>query len=213
MASLLARRLREELEKDLEQGTIVWNELGTVNRAVYARRLGVTKQALPLSVFAAFDDLGPKAVPTEEKLRLMLEEDLQNGGVVLSRPGYIHKRYYAQRAGCGNTQYYKELFEEFETKLGQGRTKDLLLDLLSHDLRGGVLKFSRGGKIDRTHYAKRLGVTKTALTPHIPIFHSFEEKLGGAKRYHDNDVRRMEEWLEAGLADGTLKRHPRVRTY
>ncbi|MBB3352683.1 hypothetical protein FHT70_002616 [Rhizobium sp. BK049] len=205
MASLLATRLLEELEKDRKQGKIIWNELGSVNRTAYARRLGVTKNALPLAVFAPFDDLGPRKVSTEEKLRSMLHEDFLNGRVVFSKSGFISKLHYAQRAGCSNTQYYKELFEEYEAKLGELKTKHLLLGLLSRDFADGTLKFSRGGKIDRTHYATQLGVTKSALTSYIPVFTSFEEKLGGAKRYRDDDLRRMEKWLEAHLADGTLR--------
>jgi hypothetical protein len=193
----------------MEQGTIVWNALGTVNRAVYACRLGVSKKALPLLVLQRFDCFGPKEASTEDKLRSLLQEDYNNGCVVFSKYGFIHKRHYAQRAGCSNTQYYKELFEEFEAKLGEVRTKDLLFALLSRDFDEGRLKISRGGKIDRTHYAKQLGVTKSVLTTHLPTFHMFEAKLGGAKRYRHDDIQRMEEWLEARLAEGNLRVRPR----
>ncbi|GEM_PF-6420107 len=131
MVSLLSKRLEEELRKDLERGEIVWNELGIVNRAVYARRLGVTRRALAQSVLQKFDILGPKKASTEHVLRTMLEKDFQNGSVAFSKAGFINKRLYASRAGCTNTQYYKGLFEEYEAKAGVPRTSTVLLDLLS----------------------------------------------------------------------------------
>lgn len=126
MGSLLQKRLEEELLSDLERGTVVWNDLGTVNRAAYARRLGVTKDALSRAVLQRFDDLGPKRTPVEEVLRTILEEDFQKGFLVFSKPGLINKLHYACAAGCSNTQYYKKLFREYEAKAGQSRTSDLL---------------------------------------------------------------------------------------
>ncbi|MGZ2455633.1 hypothetical protein [Rhizobium anhuiense] len=205
MTSLLQKRLEQELLKDLERGTIVWNELGSVNRAAYARRLGVTRGALSRLVLKRFDDLGSKKAPAEELLRSMLEEDFQNGCLVFSKPGFINKLHYARRAGCSNPQYYKGLFSEYETKFGQNRTADLLNELLAQDFDNGTLKFSRGGKIDRTSYARRLGVKKTALTTHIALFTSFEDRLGGAKRYRDDDLQRMGEWLETNFLARTLR--------
>ena len=157
MTSLLSKQLEDELRSDLEQGTIVWNELGIVNRAVYARRLGVTRRALPQSILSPYDNLGPKRTSTESVFRSLLEQDLDSGSLVLSKPGFIDKRYYARRAGCSNTQYYKELFAEYEARVGAVRTTDALVDLLTRDFEAGTLRFSRGGKIDRTSYAKQLG--------------------------------------------------------
>ncbi len=204
MGSLLSKRLEEELRNDLERGELVWNELGIVNRAFYARRLGVTRRALAQSVLQKFDGLGPKKASTEHVLRTMLEKDIHNGRVIFSKPGFINKRHYARLAGCSNTQYYRDLFEEYEGNVGASRTLDALLELLSNDFEAGRLKFSRGGKIDRTNYARQLGVTKSALTPHIAVFESFEERLSGKGRYRDQDLRKMEEWLDANFNAGTL---------
>lgn len=205
MASLLSKRLEEELRSDLERGTIVWNELGTVNRAVYARRLGVTKRALPQSVLLPYDDLGPKKETTESVLRSLLEQDFHNESLVFSKPGFIDKRHYASHAGCSNTQYYKELFAEFEAKVGAARTSDALIELLSRDFEAGTLRFSRGGKIDRTSYATQLAVTKSSLTSHIALFQGFEERLSGTGRYRDNDLEKMAKWLETNFQSGLLR--------
>lgn len=150
----------------------------------------------------------PPGMSAEHKLRSMLEEDFQNNRLVFSRAGFIDKRHYGRRAGCSNTQYYKRLFLEYEEKSGRWKTKKLLIALLSQDLADGTLKFSRGGKIDRTHYATRLGVTKAALTPHVPVLASFEQKVGGAKRFRDDDLRGMEDWLDHHLEAGTLRLRP-----
>lgn len=144
----------------------------------------------------------------EEKLRSMLEQDFQNNCLVFSRAGFINRRHYGRHTGCSNTQYYKKLFLEYEEKSGRSKTKTLLLALLSQDHANGTLKFSRGGKVDRTHYAARLGVTKAALAPHIPVLASFEEKVGGAKRFRDDDLSRMEGWLDHHLRAGTLRIRP-----
>ncbi|MDL2408831.1 hypothetical protein PY650_24955 [Rhizobium calliandrae] len=104
----------------------------------------------------------------EEKLRSMLEQDFKSNCLVFSRAGFINRRHYGRHAGCSNTQYYKNLFLEYEEKSGRWKTKKLLIALRSQDHANGTLKFSRGGKVDRTHYAARLGVTKAALAPHVP---------------------------------------------
>jgi len=203
--SLLSNRLEEELRNDLERGTIVWNELGTVNRAVYARRLGVTRRALPPLVLQAYDDLGPRKVSTESLLRSALDEDFQNGNLVFSKPGFIDKRHYGSQVSCSNTQYYKELFDEYEAKAGVVRTSAALLELLSRDFDAGTLRFSRGGKIDRTSYAIQLGVTKSNLTPHIAVFQRFEERLSGTGRYREDDLEKMARWLETNFQSGLLR--------
>ncbi|TAY99680.1 hypothetical protein [Rhizobium leguminosarum] len=208
MATLLQQRLEKELLSDLERGTIVWNELGTVNRAAYARRLGVTKLTFCESTFDLFDVLGPRKAPAKAVLRSLLEEDFRKGGLVYSKPGFINKLHYARQAGCSNTQYHKDLFEEYEAKAGDLRTAVALEELLSRDYDIGNLSFSRGGKIDRTSYAIELGVAPSALTPYIAMFSKFEERLGGAKRYRANDIRRMAEWLEANRRAGTLRFRP-----
>lgn len=211
MTSLLSKQLEDELRSDLDQGTIVWNELGIVNRAVYERRLGVTRRALPQSVLSPYDNLGPKRTSTESVLRSLLEQDLDSGSLVFSKPGFIDKRYYARRAGCSNTQYYKELFAEYEARVGAVRTTDALVDLLTHDFEAGTLRFSRGGKIDRTSYAKQLGVTKASLTSHIALFEGFEERLGGSGRYRDQDLEKMAKWLETNFQAGLLRFHKNGR--
>ncbi len=205
MEGLLSKRLEGELRNDLERGTIVWNELGIVNRAIYACRLGVSRRALPQGVLQRFDCFGPKKASTESVLRSMLEQDFQNGDLTFSRPGFIDKRHYANRAACSNTQYYKKLFDEYEAKAGAVPTSIYLVQLLSRDFAAGTLPFSRGGKIDRSHYAVQLGVTKSGLTPHIPVFQVFETKLRGTGRYRDDDLEKMAKWLETNFEEGLLR--------
>ncbi|MGO8204748.1 hypothetical protein ACC735_36510 [Rhizobium ruizarguesonis] len=205
MASLLQQRLEEELLGDLERGTIVWNDFGSVNRVVYASRLGVTRKALSQEVLKRFDDLGPQPPQMDEVLRQMLEEDFQSGVLVFSKPGFINKLQYARRAGCSNTQYYNALFEEYEERAGSARTADALAALLSQDFEAQRVPFSRGGKIDRSHYAKLLGITKSALTPHIALFNEFEERFGGTRRYQEADLQRMAEWLETNFRANLLR--------
>ncbi len=205
MGTLLQKRLEEELLGDQERGTIVWNELGQVNRAAYAQRLGVTRRALCQNILGRFDALGPRKPQIESVLRSLLDDDLHNGVLVLSKPGAINKKHYARLAQCSNTQYYKALFEEYETKAGGLRTATALEDLLSRDFERGTLKFSRGGKIDRTRYASALGVHKAALTNYIQIFAVFEKWVGGAKRYRDDDICRMADWLRESHLAGKLR--------
>ncbi|MBX5014949.1 hypothetical protein [Rhizobium lentis] len=205
MTSLLQKRLEEELLADLERGTIVWNDLGSVNRVVYASRLGVTRKALSQEVLKRFDDLGPRPPQMDAVLRSMLEEDYQAARLVFSKPGCINKLNYARRAGCSNTQYYKALFEEYEERAGNARTADTLARLLSADFDAQCVPFSRDGKIDRGHYAKLLGVTKSALTNHIALFSEFEERFGERRRYREDDLRRMAEWLETNFRANQLR--------
>ncbi|WP_296097224.1 hypothetical protein [uncultured Agrobacterium sp.] len=205
MATLLQKRLEEELLGDQERGTIIWNELGQVNRAAYAQRLGVTRRALSQEILRRFDACGPRIPHVESLLRSLLDDDLKNGVVVFSKPGFINKRHYARLAQCTNTQYYKALFEEYETKAGGLRTATALEEMLSGDYECGTLKFSRGGKIDRTTYARALGVQKSALTNYLQMFAVFEERVGGAKRYRDDDLRKMADWLRESHLAGKLR--------
>jgi len=205
MERLLSKRLESELRNDLERGTIVWNEAGNVNRAVYALRIGVSRRALPQGVLERFDGFGPEKASTESVLRSILEHDFQKGALTFSKPGFIDKRYYAKRAACSNTQYYRKIFHEYETKAGVVCTSISLVQLLSRDFAAGTLPFSRGGKIDRSHYAVQLGVTKSSLTPHIPVFQVFESKLRGTGRYRDDDLEKMAKWLETNFDEGLLR--------
>lgn len=124
-------------------------------------------------------------MPIEHQLRDLLEADAAAGKIVTSRVNKIHREYYANMlGGLQNTQYYRSIFEEFEAKLGLvNSTEHRLRQLLEADFATGSLPISRGGKIDRSHYAKHLGVSKSALTRHIAIFEQFEHRRGDAQRF------------------------------
>jgi hypothetical protein len=172
------------LEADLRGRGIAWNDQGTVNRGTYAARLGVTRGAIAYhhDILAPFDRLGPKAEPIKHSLRDLLAADAAAGKIVTSR--VIHREHYAEMlGGLQNTQYYKSIFEEFEAKLGLGNsTEHRLQQLLKVDFAAGWLPISREGGIDRSRYAKLLGVHKSALIPHIAMFERFEHQWGEAER-------------------------------
>jgi len=97
-------------------------------------------------------------------------------------------------------------------KGAQSRVPDRLRALLEADAQTGAVPLSRGDKIHRTQYAKRLGCTPTALTRYIAIFAEFEQRLdsvtGPMRHFSD-----MKAWLEAsyknkelGLRDGKIER-------
>jgi hypothetical protein len=209
MSVPLRDRLLQMLEADTLGQGIVWNDLGTVNRKVYAERLGVTREAISYhrDVVAHFDKFGPMVEPNERKLRRLLEADAAAGTIVTSRANKIHRDHYAEAlGGLQNTQYYKSIFEEFEAKLGLIQsTEHRLRQLLEDDFATGSLSISRGGKIDRTHYAKLLGIHKTALTRHVPMFEQFERRRGGTQRFVSADLEDMRSWLENYLSDGRIQ--------
>jgi hypothetical protein len=200
MTVSLRDRLLRMLEGDTLGEGIVWNDLGTVNRKVYAERLGVTRKAISYhqSVIAHFDKFGPKVEPNERRLRRLLEADADAGTIVTSRVNKIHRDHYAEAlGGLQNTQYYRSIFEKFEAKLGLVHsTEHRLRQMLEADFAMGSLPISRGGKINRSHYAKLLGISQSALTRHVSMFEQFERRRGGTKRFLPADLEEMHAWLE-----------------
>ncbi|NKL92807.1 hypothetical protein [Rhizobium leguminosarum] len=196
MGSLLRDRLRKELETDLEQGKLVWNDLGTVNRVVYARRLGVTRKALPLDLLAEFDAKGPQVVSTADRLRTLLDADLQRGALVSAHPGVLNRRHYVRAIGCGHPNGHRLLFEHYEKQLEQRPVRERLSALLEKDRANRTLKFRSNGKLDRLHYATELGVGGK-LDRYLPVFEQYEIEEGGWPVSFEVDLDEMEAWLEA----------------
>lgn len=205
MATLLVVRLRELLENDLQRGTIRWNVLGTVNRADYARQLGVSVRALPLEAFLKYDDLGPRQLSKSDQLRSILERDYRSKCLATWRPGLLNKLHYGKLVGFINTGPYEEIFAHFQSLLEQPTIKESLYQLLAKDHADGKIVFSKQGKINRKHYADLIGVTKSALAIYRPMIEEFEELEGGAKRFKDRDIREMREWLEREVEKKSLR--------
>ncbi|MDX0563783.1 hypothetical protein GOD83_06830 [Sinorhizobium medicae] len=205
MATLLIERLRELLDSDLQRGTICWNDLGRVNRAEYARRLGVTVRALPLETFSKYDDLGPRPVSKSDQLRSMLEEDHRAKKLATRRRGKLNKLHYGKAIGFINTGPYEGIFAHFQSLLDQSTVEEGVRELLSRDHADGKIVFTREGKISRKHYGELLGVTKSAMASYRGIFQEYEELEGGARRFRDRDLKRMRDWLEAGIEQDSLR--------
>lgn len=75
-------------------------------------------------------------------------------------------------------------------------SEKLIRALLENDHAAGKLVSSRGGKINRKHYAGQLGCTPSALTRFVHVFSEYEQRLGiqtGPLRH----LAEMREWLIA----------------
>lgn len=205
--AIAATRLQAVLADDLDNGVLVRNEEGKVNRTVYAQRIGVERSYLAAlrHVIKPFDDLGPEIVPTSDRLRAILEADLAAGSVVLSRVNSINERHYMALVGITNRRPYASLFAEIETRLGLGEPLPVQLQKhLEDDFIAGTLKIGRGGKVSRLHYAEQLEVQKTRLTPHIRLFSYYESPGGRAKWQAIAAPFRV--WLEKSLQNSTVQR-------
>lgn len=82
-------------------------------------------------------------------------------------------------------------------------SEERLRALLDSDAEGGNVPASRGGKISRQHYAKRLGCAPSALTRFGALFAEFERKLevatGPMRHFPD-----MRAWLTTSYESGEL---------
>ncbi|MGO8661532.1 hypothetical protein ACC805_12230 [Rhizobium ruizarguesonis] len=209
MGSLLRDKLRKELETDLEQGKIVWNDLGTVNRVVYARRLGVTRKALPLDLLAEFDARGPQVVSTADRLRALLEADLQRGALVSVHPGVLNRAHYARAIGARHPIGHRALFAHYQKQLQQRPLRDLLSALLEKDRAHCTLKFRASGKLDRLHYATELGAS-SGLDHYVSVFEQYEIEEGGWPVAFEVDLEEMDGWLNRQRGSKCFLRSGRV---
>ncbi|MDR6661333.1 hypothetical protein J2W51_003919 [Tardiphaga robiniae] len=153
-------RLGSLLSRDLAAGVIIKSHDGKVNRAHYARELGVHRNSLMRScgnIMEEYDEL-PQDVAT--KLRSLLERDRCTGGIVRGRPFEISRGHYAEIIGVSSALIRvrcREVFKEYEANWGA--THEQLRNLLQHDFVERKLVSSRNGLINRAHYAKKIGVS------------------------------------------------------
>lgn len=145
------------------------------------------------------------------RLRAVLEADLAANKLVVSSHSAIKRLHYARLLGCSPSRMSQiaEVFEEFEGRTSlvyvkpESNLAARLRAALEADAEIGAVRTSRGGKINRSHYARQFGYTSTALNGFGAIFSDFESRLNvvtGPMRH----LADMRAWLQKAYAAGEL---------
>ncbi len=169
------------LERDFVEGALVWNDKGTVNRTVYAARLGTTQPRISLlgKILAPFDQIGPKVAAAAIRLQAVLEDDLAKGVIVRNEEGKVNRTAYAERIGVERS-YLSALRHVIQPIDDLGPdivpTRDRLRAILEADLVAGTVILSRVNSINERHYMALVGITNRR--PYASLFAEIEARLG-----------------------------------
>ncbi|MEH6691142.1 MAG: hypothetical protein V7774_08160 [Pseudorhizobium pelagicum] len=79
-----------------------------------------------------------------------------------------------------------------------------IAQILNAQICNAGLKRSRGGKISRQVITTQLGLSRTATTGYIQIFHDYEEATGGTESAHEARIPAMRQWFQEQTEAGTL---------
>ena len=195
-------KIRDLLERDLQNGTVVQRQAGKIFRRHYAGLLGCPEYSLTpfISVFTEYEfKLGLRSdavhVPEsrnliEGKVREVIEKDFRDQSIVFSQKGRIKRSHYAKLVGCSPSSMsrFRSLFSDYEKKLGvdpeivSGGVRGAISEekiraLLERDRESNCVATSRGGKISRRYYANLLGCSPSALSRFGFLFSEYEEKF------------------------------------
>ncbi|MGR9457148.1 hypothetical protein ACU8V1_14390 [Rhizobium leguminosarum] len=80
-----------------------------------------------------------------------------------------------------------------------------IVDMLNDQIVSGNLQKIRGGKLSRRFIAERLGVTKTAMTHYLEIFHDYETTLGNLESEAEAKIPAFRAWLLDRMHRGVLE--------
>lgn len=146
-----------------------------------------------------------------DRLREVLERDVKNNNIVVSPRKRINRAHYARILGYVHARMYQisDIFDEYEAQIAlvyvkpEPKLSKALRALLEADFELGELPGSLEGKINRTHYAAKLGCTPSALTPFVTVFAEFERRsdfVTGPMRHFPA----MRAWLKESFEAGEL---------
>ncbi|TBC84265.1 hypothetical protein [Rhizobium ruizarguesonis] len=187
-------RLVEALNRCLVEGTMPRSETdrSIISRAEMASRLGVSH-----TLMTPFKNiLSDYEVILEEVQPLASLPSLPRFG---ARPGNVEPM---DDAACCVVRQFPSL--EKHQHYPHGGTARQIVQLLNDQICSGGLQLSRGGKISRKVIAKKLGVTKSAMTVYLEILVDYEGGAEGRKSKTDQRMPEYRLWLEKSLTDGSL---------
>lgn len=206
-----AAALLERLEADhAADSGVTLDSKGRVSRPHYAAFLGLGESRLGRvagGALAFWDaklaDLNQGLSPIARRFLALIDEDRRSiSGIKTKSAGSIYISHYAERLDVSMYRLMgavKELLPSLEKKLGvEGAlphpaewqlTQEIERDIAA----SGRPVFGRGGRLNREHYAGRLGVrTLGKICSHI--FDAFDEKYGAASNV-ETRLEEMREWL------------------
>ncbi|NUU41859.1 hypothetical protein [Tardiphaga robiniae] len=212
-------RLRSILERDRNAGEIVKSRTSLVNRAHYAKVLGVSLSFVMNRCRAIFSEYEADWESVENKLRGLIERDSAAGTLVASRRGLISRTHYAKLIGVSQSllgNSYREIFAEYETKYAistGGMSKiGAIREYLEEAYTSGSLGY-RNGKVDRKTCMEAMGYKDGGSiyrTPEIVgIFASYDLRAR-LEAYIPLDKRFALEKVETWLRKPVLKKDLRT---
>lgn len=137
------------------------------------------------------------------RLELVLESDFVGGALVWNDQGKIHRTEYAHRLNTTQpriSSLSKVLapFDAIGPKVVDVATK--LRSMLARDFETGCLVRNDEGNVNRTEYAKRIGVERSYLAAFRHVLQPFDDMGPKVVSTHD----RLRATLEADVATGSI---------
>jgi hypothetical protein len=200
-------KLFKLLERDFLESSVVLQKWRKVDRGYYLRAIGPISQ-VDAKFSRMFDYYDHRLFQMKaDSLTVSIQRDIETGTVAVSFRGAINRRHYTDIVGIPRVDLpaFAPIFEKFDEEMSNRGpvTESKLRGLIDEDLARGELVTSRGGKISRSHYAEKLGVTQPNMTRFVSVFAEYEKE----HRISTGPERRLTEmrkWISGAFASREL---------